>query len=235
MVKAELNRFLKDIKLLIFDIDGVLVDVRESYRKAIRLTAEHFSQTEIHPDEIQKLKNESGFNNDWDLTEELLRRKGFHPKRETLIETFQALYWGEDGDGYIASEPWLMDNMLLKGLSENYQMAVFTGRPRLEAEFVLSKNNVIHYFNPIIAMEDVTKGKPDPEGIFTILNRLSMDPKMACYFGDTYDDVRAAKNAGILPIAVLPPGAKEDSIGSFLSEGAITVFRSINELISIYR
>src|SRR3989338_2424146 len=56
--------------LLIFDIDGVLVDVSKSYRAAIKQTVEHFTGKEITLEEIQALKNKGGYNNDWDAAEE---------------------------------------------------------------------------------------------------------------------------------------------------------------------
>ncbi|MEK6869746.1 MAG: histidinol-phosphate transaminase, partial [Nanoarchaeota archaeon] len=72
-----INKIVKETKpLLIFDIDGVLVDVSKSYRVAIKQTVEHFTGKEITLDEIQALKNRGGYNNDWDATEELIKEKG---------------------------------------------------------------------------------------------------------------------------------------------------------------
>lgn len=65
---------------LILDIDGVLVDVRSSFRKAIAQTASYFccrhiSPTlarKISPSVIKKFKLTPGFNNDWELTYSLI-------------------------------------------------------------------------------------------------------------------------------------------------------------------
>ena len=57
------------IDSVILDIDGVLVDVSESYRRAIADTIESLSGEEFLPDGIQLLKNAGGFNNDWELTD----------------------------------------------------------------------------------------------------------------------------------------------------------------------
>ena len=48
---------LKARDLIIFDIDGVLVDIRNSYRMAIKETYRHFSGKEVSPEEIQSHKN----------------------------------------------------------------------------------------------------------------------------------------------------------------------------------
>jgi len=66
---------LKPMDLLIFDMDGVLIDVSQSYRKTIQQTIhiylEHclgLKATLVSPEEISLFKSAGGFNNDWDLT-----------------------------------------------------------------------------------------------------------------------------------------------------------------------
>ena len=54
--------------VLVFDMDGVLADVTESYRETIARTVEHFTGAEISPRRIQDFKNRGGFNDDWQLT-----------------------------------------------------------------------------------------------------------------------------------------------------------------------
>lgn len=65
------------IDTLVFDIDGVLIDVRDSFMKAICQTVQFYfkeilgfqgSQNLINPEETEYFKNAGGFNNDWDLT-----------------------------------------------------------------------------------------------------------------------------------------------------------------------
>src|SRR3989338_6914043 len=58
---------------LIFDMDGVLIDVSRSYRKAIEKTVNYYlvkngSSNKISQKEVNYLKNQPGFNNDWDTS-----------------------------------------------------------------------------------------------------------------------------------------------------------------------
>lgn len=67
---------------VVFDIDGVLVDVSDSYRRAIVDTVQQLYGEEVPDDLIQVLKNAGGFNNDWVVTDAcalyvLARRAGF--------------------------------------------------------------------------------------------------------------------------------------------------------------
>jgi HAD superfamily hydrolase (TIGR01548 family) len=57
------------IDALVLDIDGVLVDVADSYRKAIRESIDRVYGETIDRDAIQAFKNAGGFNNDWALTD----------------------------------------------------------------------------------------------------------------------------------------------------------------------
>ena len=68
---------ISQVDTLVFDIDGVLIDVRDSFMKAICQTVQFYfkeilgfqgSQSLINPEETEYFKNAGGFNNDWDLT-----------------------------------------------------------------------------------------------------------------------------------------------------------------------
>ena len=63
--------------LIVFDMDGVLAEVTESYREAIVQTVEHFTGQRIAREFIQQYKNAGGWNNDWAaLAEDLGRSRG---------------------------------------------------------------------------------------------------------------------------------------------------------------
>ena len=62
--------------ILIFDMDGVLVDVTESYRETIAATVEHFTGSRPSNDQIQQFKNQGGFNDDWQLSHYIIAGVG---------------------------------------------------------------------------------------------------------------------------------------------------------------
>ena len=57
--------------MIVFDMDGVLTEVSESYREAIVQTVLHFTGREITRDLIQEYKNQGGWNNDWALSQKI--------------------------------------------------------------------------------------------------------------------------------------------------------------------
>jgi histidinol dehydrogenase len=100
----------------------------------------------------------------------------------------------------------LLQEKILQKLYKKYKLGIVTGRPKEEAFFTLKKAGVRDYFDAIVTMEDVPKGmeKPDSYGIKLALSRLGRCYNNAIYFGDSIDDMKAAKNAGIEAIGVSP-------------------------------
>lgn len=218
---------------LVFDMDGVLIDARNSYRAAIEKTYEHFANKKVTQEEIQKAKNLGGLNNDWDLTMFLLKKEGINVEYKDLVEVFQKLYW-DDGNGLINNETALFEIETLEKLSKDYNLAIFTGRLRNEAIFALKKFNAEKYFYPILTTDDIPqgKGKPNPFGL-NLTKELTISDKYY-YFGDTIDDIKAAIGANYTPVGILPPQDKSEELTQSLkATGAKFVLKSVNEIETI--
>jgi HAD superfamily phosphatase len=211
-------------------MDGVLVDVTESYRQTIIETVRHFAGVQITHQEIQAAKNRGGSNNDWDLSLELIRAHGAAPAREEVIAAFQRIYLGENNSGLIARERWLPRDGLLERLAARFRLALFTGRERWEAEFTLGKFAPGIRFDPIVGMEDVQFEKPHPEGLLKIVEQAK--PSECFYVGDVTDDCLASRAAAVPFIGVVSPqnplAAELEAL--FRQRGAQAVIPDINEL-----
>ncbi|MAG91928.1 histidinol-phosphate transaminase [Candidatus Woesearchaeota archaeon] len=224
-IKA-LTCIIKEINpVLIFDIDGVLVDTSKSYRIAIKQTSEYFTNEQTGMAEIQKYKNKGGYNNDWDLTEAIITSKGKKITRKKIIQKFQSYY-----SKLAKCEKWLLDKRILKLLSARFNLAIVTGRPRNEALYVLRKNNVKKYFSAIIAMEDCLLQKPSPSGLEIIMEKYGKNE--AYYFGDAIDDIKAANFAKIKAVGVLPPEDKSPKLMELMRKNrAKCIIKDINSVL----
>jgi len=234
----EIKKILGE-KVILFDLDGVLVDVKNSYRLTIKKTAEFFAKQKITYKEIQSFKEKGGYNNDWDLTEAIISSKGARIKKQDIIKKFQEFYLGnKKKKGLINNEAWLLDKNLLKNLYKKYRLGIVTGRPKEEAYYVLKKFKVLGFFDAVIAMEDCgKKQKPNPFGINLALKRLNLakaNKKSAIYIGDNIDDIKAAKNAGIKSIGILSSNINSKSLKKpMINNGAIKILNDINKLASV--
>jgi HAD superfamily phosphatase len=220
--------------LLIFDMDGVLVDVTESYRETIARTVARFTGVEIPRSRIQDYKNQGGFNDDWELTHRMIRDAGIDAPFEGIKERFQKIFLGNAGDGLILRERWIAHPGALEKLSERFRLAVFTGRPREEADLTLNRFAAGLTFHPIVGMYDVENRKPHPEGLLKI---LAGEPAISAYYiGDSVDDARCARAAGVpfIGIAAPPNPAYLDLVFLFQEEKAYAIVDDINYLEEVF-
>ncbi len=188
-------------------MDGVLVDVRGSYRRAITETVALFVGEGPTPEAIQDKKNEGGFNNDWVLSEALIREAGGDVPFDTLVATFDGIYRGADYDGLITTEPAAIQTATLAALAERYRLALVTGRPDADAEWTLRRFGWDAHVPVVVGMDrQAGREKPDPHGLHLALEAIGVDAGDAVYAGDTVDDMRAARAAGCLPVGIVPPG-----------------------------
>jgi HAD superfamily hydrolase (TIGR01548 family) len=223
------------VNALLFDMDGVLVDVASSYRRAVRLTVRHFAGVDIGEAEIQAYKDRGGLNNDWDLTGAVLSDRGIEPGRESIVGVFQGFYAGKDFNGLIRDERWLLDPGILAGLAKRFAVGIVTGRPSAETRFTLGHFGVARYFPVVVTMDDLPpdRGKPDPLGIRLAMKALG--ERDGFYVGDTIDDMRAARRAGLVPIGVAGDGrgagAAEARLRTEGAEKIICDIRRIEEVL----
>ena len=227
------------VKALFFDMDGVLVDVSRSYRRAVEETVEEFTGWRPLPNDIQRYKNRGGFNDDWALTHALVADRGVHAPLDLIVDAFQKRYRGNAWDGFIAQEPPLMQTATLDRLGASGRpMGVVTGRPEAEAAWTVRRFGWETYFPWIVAKEQQgARSKPDPfplECALAILATEGRDvpPGMAAYVGDSVDDMACARSAGVRAIGFIPPyiGNTEEMASLLREQGADVVIDDLNVL-----
>jgi HAD superfamily phosphatase len=226
--------------IAVFDIDGVIRDVSGSYRRAIADTVEHFTEKQYRPssEDIDNLKSEGIWNNDWEATQELiyryfetqgLSRNNLKLNYQSLVDFFQSRYRGvnlENWDGYICQEKLLISSAYL-------------------ANYVLKKR--LNLVDPIlIAMEDAPS-KPDPTGLFMAIETIEKEGNLdlnlpVIYAGDTVADIYTIRQARtIFPrrnwisIGVLPPHLRESEkqlvyTEKLIQSGSNLIVNSLEEL-----
>jgi HAD superfamily phosphatase len=255
--------------IVVFDIDGVIRDVGGSYRRALADTVEHFTGGPANtrtsggtgggyrptPEDIDVLKSEGCWNNDWEASQELIKRY-FAAQSiptdpdltyDTLVAFFQTRYRGEtptgEWTGYICQEALLVTPEYFAGLTAaGLPWGFFSGATRASATYVLQRRLGLE--NPfLIAMED-GPGKPDPTGLFTAVAALKTGERSpVIYVGDTVADMfTVVKAREIEPtrqwigVGILPPHVQADPDQSaryaegLRQAGAAVVFANVQEL-----
>lgn len=228
---------LKTRDLLVFDLDGVVFDVSNSYRYAIQKTYEYFAGCPCSGAEMQEAKNRGGLSNDWDLTKYLLDKNGVEADYSKLVEIFQGIFYDPEKEGKkgaIDNEEIVLTEEFFCALSKEYDLAVFTGRPREEAFYSLKKYGLDKYFQYFVCLEDVPEGKskPAPDGLLRIKKHCIYNN--ICFFGDTVDDVKAGCDSNVRVYGIIPPNAPnvDDTVKSLKDFGAFDVIKNADEILS---
>ena len=221
---------MKSPDVLVFDMDGVLVEVSRSYREAIVETVRHFTGEVVSQDLIQDFKNAGGWNNDWLLSHKFIADRGKQVAYADVVAYFNEVFLGEDGDGLIRFEEWMPQAGLLQRLARRSQLAIFTGRAKYEADITLDRYARDVRFEPLITDDSVPNPKPAPDGLKLIQSQFP--DQTLWYLGDTVDDARSAQAAGVPFIGVSTlHNPRHSEISLLLKElGAFAVISDINDL-----
>lgn len=223
--------------ILVFDIDGVVRDVGNSYRRALADTVEQFTDGQYRPSQadIDALKAEGLWNNDWEASREFIYRY-FKAQGQTrsqlalnydaIVTFFQQRYRGPNPDdpdswtGYICQEPLLLRSSYLRELTEaGISWGFFSGATKGSASYVLERRLKLEA-PVLVAMEDAP-GKPDPTGLLKAVWQLQESDRVESmvpvfYVGDTVADLQTVERARLLypdrrwiGVGVLPPHAQQ--------------------------
>ena len=239
-------------------------DVGGSYRRALADTVEQFTAFAYRPTQadIDQLKSEGVWNNDWEASQELIYRyfeaQG-QPRShrmldyQAIVAFFQSRYRGPDPQnwtGYICHEPLLLQPSYLEQLTaDGIPWGFFSGATKGSATYVLEKRLGLH--SPVlIAMEDAP-GKPDPTGLLATVRQLEQRSNAdssipVIYVGDTVADIYTVQKARSLHpnrcwigVGILPPHVQEtierrDAYANTLkAAGAAVIFSNVQELTPV--
>ncbi|MCT7957770.1 HAD family hydrolase [Laspinema palackyanum] len=102
-----------------------------------------------------------------------------------------------------------VDDLIYKLRGTPLKLAVVSGALRSEVELVLNRANMAQYFSAIVAGDDITTSKPEPEGYLLAVERLNqqypelnLTPRDCLAIEDTPAGIQAAQRAGIQVVGI---------------------------------
>lgn len=199
----------KEAKAVLFDLDGVLVDSIGAWQMAYNEILPIYGAKPISKDGFSKI-----FGN---TIEKNVKKIANIPKKEAynlVIKFFTR------NISHVKMFPEA--EKILKRLSEKrIPIALISNSPRKIVMPVLNQFGLKQYFNAVITIEDVRKGKPAPDMVLKACRLLKVKPKYAIVVGDTVNDMTAGKKAGCITVGYGIKGdyetSKLDSITKFLN------------------
>ena len=177
---------VKEIKGVIFDCDGVLINSFESNKWYYNKYKEKFGLEPMNAEEekqVHALAHADALK--FILPEEFHEEAFAFSSDESLREGVKLV---EIEDGLTRLLEWLRSHNIRMGINTNRTYTLNT---------VLQMFDIEGYFSPAVTSTTLPNKKPHPEGVHYILQKWNMKPEEVVYIGDTWVDERCAERAGV--------------------------------------
>lgn len=181
---------MKNYSFILFDWDGCLAKSLDIVLDAYKAV---FAVYDIYPDDRTITHEVFG---DWN-----------GPKKLGIkdIDTYTQRFLSKVNEKYPSVTLYKdVYDVLVKLKSKGKKMALITTSKRDSIQPVLINNRLDSMFDVILAAEDVSNHKPDPEIINKAIVRLGGSKDTSILVGDSKSDLGAANNAGIASILFYP-------------------------------
>ena len=184
---------MKKVKLIIFDLDGTLVNAYKAIEKSIYFTLKKLGYPLVSPSRVRRAIGwgDKNFIRRFIRSKEVKKGLKIYQKHHklSLLKYSQVI----PGARRVLS--------LLK--KRNYKLAIASNRPQKFTKILLNHLDLKKYFDTVVCAKGKNEIKPNPIILNKVVNKLKIKKNQALYVGDMVIDVRAGKNSGIKTIAVL--------------------------------
>ncbi len=185
---------LRDIKVIIWDLDGALVHTLPDLVESFRVSAREVGYGELTEEQTQNKVGGGAVK----AFQRMFGEEGAHFV-EPAVEFFKQYYPNHAAE-YSTLYPGVLD--VLDKFDGKIKFAMATAKIRSASLKILEKLQVDKYFEYVVAAEDMQRMKPDPQSVEMVIDHFGVDPKQVVMIGDMKTDVMAAHGAGAYGIGV---------------------------------
>lgn len=186
------------VKACIFDLDGTLTDTLESLVYSVGMTLKEMGLPKITEDECRAFVGNGARR----LLEDALEAAGNegHTRIEEAVQIYRRVF---DVNCTYHVEPYEGVMSLLEILKEmNIKIAVLSNKPHEQTVKVVQEVIGDELIDWSQGQKESIKRKPDPEGIYGILERFGVEKEECLYIGDSEVDIQTGHNANVMTVGV---------------------------------
>ena len=213
----------KDIQLVIYDLDGVLIDSNKAIVESFRLLHEKIGEPFNQEDVLSRIG--VGL---LEIFMEILPKKhhdNLAELRLSYIRNFQEL-----GTGYIRLLPDVAET-LAEMKDRGFIQSVATNKTDYEAERILTALKMDQYIDLYAGYGTVVKIKPEPDMILYTLDKFGVKPENAVFVDDTKVGLMAGIRAGVKTIGITTGNNTLEQIQEVKPTIIIHEFSRLTEII----
>lgn len=182
--------------LIIFDLDGTLIDSVPDLAAAIDKTLAHFGRPPAGVDHVRTWIG----NGSLKLVERAINWAGLdNDKLNDAHEVFLREYT-DCHDGTVAYDG--VKEGLDRLINRGFVIAICTNKPSQFLPKILQKMGWVDKFNCVVGGDSLPVKKPDPAPLLHICEQLGVNPSQAIMVGDSKNDILAGKNASMTTLAL---------------------------------
>ena len=186
------------IKLLVFDLDGTLIDSKADLAKSINAMLRHYQRAELPLEVIGSYVG--------DGAPMLVRRALGDPQDEQFVQDalkfFMTYYREHKLDHTYVYEGVVEALQSIRAAHPDIKMAVLSNKPVIPSRGICEGLSLSEFFVQIYGGNSFETKKPDPEGALTLLDEAGVRPEESVMIGDSQNDVLTAQNAGMWSLGV---------------------------------
>ena len=182
------------LRLLVFDLDGTLIDSRQDLVNSVNAMLDHLNRPEL-PDGViaSYIGDGAGM---------LVRRALGDPDDESYLDTALTYfldYYRVHKLDYTRVYPGVMESLEALRLDADgavRKMAVLTNKPVNPSRAICDALGLSPYFFQVYGGNSFPTKKPDPEGLNALIREAGVDPFETVMIGDSDIDVLTARSSG---------------------------------------
>ena len=180
-----------DIRLLVFDLDGTLIDSKLDLALAINATRQEY--------DLDDLPHEQIFGFIGDGARALIQRSLSPSVSEKKVDEalwFFIRYYSAHSLDNTAPYPGVREGLDLLSGGDERVLTILTNKPERISKSILTAMELDRHFRVIHGGNTFETKKPDPEGLNATMEEFGASPEQTLIIGDSPIDVRTARNAG---------------------------------------
>jgi phosphoglycolate phosphatase len=183
------------IELIIFDLDGTLIDSIHDIANAVNYTFEPYGVRKLTSEEVAGMVGEGASK----LIQNVLDKfRLSHPDKEALKSRLIEYYLDHHSDNTL---PYPEVPEMLETL-RGFKKAIVTNKPESLTLAILDKLDLGKYFDMIIGADSMEERKPSPAPVLHVLSNLKVRPEHTIIVGDSTIDVNTGRAASVRTVAV---------------------------------